>query len=144
VIVAAAGLALALSAWHWPRGAPAEAAIHRDVLPPGPDVEALLRRTRARELVVDRLLAGELTLAQAAARFGYLNEHPARFRVPIHNWPGRCDSERLCRQVIGWLESYYQDKGFTYAQVEAALEPYEAELSRLLAENEEFDLPPID
>jgi hypothetical protein len=142
VIVLAAGVAVPLCLRDWsPRRT---AGVSRQVIPPGPEVEALLRRMRARDLVADQLLAGELSLPQAATRFRDLNDNLPQFRVAIEFRPGDSEGEKLCRQVIGWAESRLQSRGMSPVEVEAALSPLLRELNRLLAEKDEIDLPPVD
>jgi hypothetical protein len=65
-----------------------------------------IARCAAREEVTQDLLAGRLTLPQAAARFRALNAAVGPNVPPLGLWfPGATEEERLCRQVIAWVES---------------------------------------
>jgi len=141
LIVIAACAAVLLSVRDRPRARPEEGRNHA---PPSPDVEILRRRISAKDQVVDQLLAGELSLAQAAARFKCLNEDPPHLRVPIYLWPGKSEGEKVCRQVINWIESRYQSQGMTLSEAQAAVSPFERELKRLMDENGEIHLPPVE
>jgi hypothetical protein len=68
-------------------------------------------RGEAKARVVRRLLAGGLTLPQAAAQFGWLNERPADYPCPDgHLWPGASREEKLCRQVVSWARELAPDE----------------------------------
>src|SRR3954469_14591968 len=67
---------------------------------PGPESQFLQRRMASRVVVVEQLLAGELSLLEAAVRFRSLNDAVPQHRVQLLHWPGNSDGERLCRQVI--------------------------------------------
>ncbi|HEX5269789.1 MAG TPA: hypothetical protein VFW33_04840 [Gemmataceae bacterium] len=62
---------------------------------------AVVTRREAKERATQELLAGRLSLAQAAARFREADALPGgcprRCRAP-----GRTEEERSCREVIGW------------------------------------------
>jgi hypothetical protein len=67
-------------------------------------IRAVTDRLNRKETVVKALLAGRLTLLEAAARFRALNEAP-----PEYNWdafrltmPGDSDDERHCHEVISF------------------------------------------
>jgi hypothetical protein len=64
------------------------------------------RRNKTRRDLTLRVIAGELTLQEAAARFRKLNEE-----APDFSWtalrlefPGASDEEHCCWQVIRWVE----------------------------------------
>jgi hypothetical protein len=66
---------------------------------------AVLVRTRRKQTVLRRLVAGQLTLLEAAAYFRVLDR-----AAPPFCWeqfrlqhPGACDDERHCREVINFL-----------------------------------------
>jgi hypothetical protein len=60
------------------------------------------RLARRRE-IVKGLIAGQLTLALAAERFGALNTSPSDWPSPKpHFYNGKTPEEQLCRQVIDW------------------------------------------
>jgi hypothetical protein len=65
-----------------------------------------ITRCAARERVTQELLAGRLTLPQAAARFRPLNASAGANVPPLELWfAGATEEERLCRQVIAWAEA---------------------------------------
>ena len=67
----------------------------------------LQQRLDAKEGVMQELLAGRLTLLQAARRFKDLNETPVTCQNDYRSrFPGRSDGEKVCRQVLQWLEGY--------------------------------------
>jgi hypothetical protein len=129
-----AGLIAATEARKWRGRAP---------LPEAPDEEAReaeldrgLRAARqridAKWKVVRRLLAGELTLLEAAARFRDLNAEPADCPAQdSHLWPSASPEERLCRQVIAWARAHSRDDSSGAAG--AVVDRLEAELAALLA-----------
>jgi hypothetical protein len=63
----------------------------------------VVARIGEKEKVTLALLAGDLDLFEAAAWFRELNLSPKnRPDQTWQRWPGRCDGEKLCRQVIAW------------------------------------------
>src|SRR4051794_33126210 len=79
---------------HEPRTKP-------EPLPPPGDTLLAAERSAMKAQVIDRLLARELNLVEAAAAFRELNAHPAD--CPALGWrllPGLSDGEKMCRQVI--------------------------------------------
>src|SRR5262249_8804642 len=67
---------------------------------------ALLARGDQRDQTIRELLAGRLTLLEAAARFRALDRAPPAFDWEVFRsaYPGDSDEERHCRKVIGWVE----------------------------------------
>jgi len=64
-----------------------------------------LQRAAAREEIVARLLAGELTLFEAAARFRDLNAATPEIAHNIRlRFPGLSAEHAVCRQVITFVE----------------------------------------
>jgi hypothetical protein len=68
-------------------------------------IKAVLRRLERKERIVKALLAGRLTLLEAASRFRALNQGPPefswdRFRDSL---PGDSDDERHCYEVIEFV-----------------------------------------
>src|SRR3954454_3724791 len=94
-------LVIARPSWLRPRAGSSSASslIHE----PPEQARILQNRIEARFAITDRLLAGEMTLPEAAAWFRYLNNSPPRFASPYHQWPGASEGEKLCRQVIHWV-----------------------------------------
>jgi hypothetical protein len=100
---------------------------------------AIIQRNEAKVEVVRRLLAGRLTLLEAAALFGHLNEQPADW--PYQNdlrWPGASREEKLCRQVVLWAISLAPQEG---GRAGEAADRLEAELAALLARGGAIRLP---
>jgi hypothetical protein len=65
----------------------------------------VLSHMAAKRGVVRALRLGELSLFEAAARFGEINtQAPETMTFVRAMYPGDTDEERLCRQVLGWLE----------------------------------------
>jgi hypothetical protein len=99
------------------------------------------RRSDAKDRVVRRLLAGWLTLPQAAALFGRLNERPED--CPGQDgylWPGASQEEKLCRQVIAWA----REVGRAEAVSAKAVARLERELEALLGRPGGVRLPGPD
>jgi hypothetical protein len=82
-----------------------------DVAAPRPRAAAL--RSIAKKRIADDVAAGRRTLVEAAALFGALNRLPPTALDPSIGdaqysqmpAPARTDEERLCRQVITWVEN---------------------------------------
>jgi hypothetical protein len=90
------------------------------------------QRIDAKWKVVRRLLGGELTLLEAAARFRDVNAEPADCPCQdSHLWPSASPEERLCRQVIGWARAEARDDRSGAAG--AVVDRLESELKALLA-----------
>jgi hypothetical protein len=114
------------------------------LLPPGPEVRTLRLRIDTRIQIADQVLAGELSLVQAAARFRQLNNDSPQHRVFLHQYPGNSDGEKLCRQVIEWADNRVRDWPLTPDEMEATLCPLRRELEALLEQKDEIALPPVD
>ncbi len=103
--------------------------------------QEVLRRTTARQAVIDAVVAGRMDLLQAAARFRQLNESlPEVGRGLLRAFiPGASDEERLCRQVINCVRGPGVNRdGEPYEPAAARLE---AQLNNLLRRGE-LQLPP--
>jgi hypothetical protein len=89
--------------------------------------QILLQRCAVRDRAVQKLLAGRLTLLQAAAQF-----RDVEMALPVTSAPriaatGPAEGERLCRSVIamakGWMEEYVPAQAAAEtARLEAELE----------------------
>ncbi len=66
---------------------------------------AYARRIFAKHGLVEDVIAGRLSLRQAAARFRDLNEQPPAFDRErfLSLYPGADDDERHCREVLAWV-----------------------------------------
>jgi len=94
----------------------------------------MVERLRTRIEVVEDLRAARLTLVQAAARFRRLNAVPPECPIILcHYVAGATEEERLCRQVLFWVEGQERTSPPTAGQ--QTRQRLEAELGRLLAEN---------
>ena len=98
-------------------------------------------RCEAKSDVVTRLMAGELDLFEAAACFRDLNHEPPEFRsMGYLQLPGGSDEEKLCRQVIRWVENW--DHGSSRAKEVGPLLAYlETELAFRLRRAGRIELP---
>ena len=97
--------------------------------------EVIAEHVRQREHVVQRLLAGQLSLVEAARRFRSLNaELPGYAHTAIDSFRGQSEGERCCRQVIRWVESSASVP--TPSQIEEVLRGLEAELAAHLVEHD--------
>src|SRR4051794_9379807 len=91
---------------------------------------ARCRRGRAKERIIEQLLAGNMSLFDAAAWFAAVNEAPAEF--PDLTWqalPGHSAGEKLCRQVIFWARSQMETT-LPFSQVEGRVKELESDLER--------------
>jgi hypothetical protein len=86
-----------------------------------------LARLRAKQRVVAQVIAGTLSLLEAAALFGTCG-HDAAAR----------DGESLCRAVIGWVHLALSDRP---EQAEAVSQQLEEELQAVLARRGCVQLP---
>jgi hypothetical protein len=89
------------------------------------EAEETFRREVTKEEVVPEVLAGRLTLWQAAARFRALDATASpRIRKSLgEGFPGIAEDERCCRKVITWVarrEAERPDGGHGVAQRLAA------------------------
>jgi hypothetical protein len=74
----------------------------------------VLKRMQDRKEVIRRLLAGQLTLRQAAVRFRHLNNTPAELAIDVRrSYPAPSEGESLCRQVISCAEAELSAQGAT-------------------------------
>jgi hypothetical protein len=100
-----------------------------------------LGRISAKRSVTQQLLAGELTLLEAADCFRALNEVPSdcpgTAYLTLH--PGNSEGERLCRQVISWVAGELLETDREEAR--ATVERLEAELEAILATSGTVHLP---
>jgi hypothetical protein len=90
----------------------------------------LLARIEKKEEITLQLAAGRMSVFEAAAKFKRLNAVPNLGPNDVlTNFPGASDNERLCRQVIVWL----QNQPLPSQQREQALAQAEADLRDHLA-----------
>jgi hypothetical protein len=88
---------------------PAEGSMHEQ----GRDIEhrrqmqAALARIEQKNQLIQKLLAGQITLLETAARFRALDRSsPSFYWDGFHQFiPGDTDEERHCREVIDWVET---------------------------------------
>jgi hypothetical protein len=101
----------------------------------------LQRRIDWKNAVADRLVDGELTLAEAAAWFGYLNDNPPQHPTNYRSvWPGDSDGEKLCRHVIAWVEArLYPSR--TPSEIDLIVNRLEEQMCVLLAKGGAVELP---
>jgi hypothetical protein len=72
---------------------------------PDPDVKRIRQRLLHKKELAREVIAGRLTLLQAAARFRDLDRQPPRFYWSAFQvgYPGATDEERHCREVIRYV-----------------------------------------
>ncbi|HEY7157549.1 MAG TPA: hypothetical protein VH575_26575 [Gemmataceae bacterium] len=66
------------------------------------EVDVVRERLLVKDKVVERLIAGEITLFQAGASFLALHDSPELLARLRQSFPSSSDSESACRQVIAW------------------------------------------
>jgi hypothetical protein len=79
----------------------------------GRRMEVLHWRLKAKRQVVNQMMAGELTLFEAAAWFRFLNENPLdspSMERSAFAGDARDEDEVLCRQVINWVWAEVRDQ----------------------------------
>jgi hypothetical protein len=64
-----------------------------------------VERLREKNKITWRVLSGNLTLFEAAARFAQMGERGSGRLCCQQSPPGASEEERLCRQVISWAET---------------------------------------
>jgi hypothetical protein len=103
-------------------------------------LEAAIKRNSAAKIdVVGRMLDGQLTLLEAAARFQAIHElHPLPTYLDF--FAGETHEERLCRCVIRYAECFFECERALQAAVLARLE---AELDAQRGEHGVLTLPPV-
>lgn len=97
-------------------------------LPPGPAAHALNRRMEQKQRLVYELLNGRRGFFEVAAIFRRLNdEYP---KLPLHpDFRGDSEEERICRQVICWVDATMHMQSYPQAKIEEVLARFERELS---------------
>jgi hypothetical protein len=102
----------------------------------------LTRRMAIKEAVVRQLIAGELTLREAAAWFKYVNERPAGCETNYRAvFRGATAEESACRQVICWVKS--ELSGTAPGPAETIVRRLEAELQGQLECEGKVELPDL-
>jgi hypothetical protein len=97
------------------------------------DGKALVRIKTRRE-IIEELAAGRMTLFDAASRFKQLNSEPNPGKIDVLSlFRGATENERLCRQVITWLDTITHN--MTESQRQQVLGQAEAELRNHLAQH---------
>jgi hypothetical protein len=79
-------------------------------LPPDGRVRAVDRRIEQKDRLAGEVVAGRLTLFEAAARFRRLNDEPPAPTPLSASFPGDSEEERLCRQVIDFARSWLRQQ----------------------------------
>jgi hypothetical protein len=101
--------------------------------------EVARRRIEEKHAVIGRLVAGQLSLVQAAALFRQLDATPEDCPGPDRSaWSGRSEEEKLCRQVIHWARN---EARHTSAEPDALVARLGAELAEALARDGSVHLP---
>ena len=103
-------------------------------------IEESLQRCKAKEDLVRAMIAGELTLLQAAARFRDVNASWPKARAVVQQaYAGLPYEHALCRQIIAYAEAELRDQGS--AQKDSVLHRLEAELAEHLRRHGKVCLP---
>jgi hypothetical protein len=109
---------------------------------PEEDFSAADRRGDAKHEVALELVAGHLTLLEAAARFRTINAgHPHGEKFSHCSFPGGTYEEWLCRQVISYVHSEFLIRRKAPAQAAAWEARLEAELRECLRRDGKLCLP---
>ena len=120
----------ALSTWHEQQARDSQ---RRQALDRHADVAR--DRIQAKEEVLRDLIVGRLTLLQAGRRFKDLNETPITCQDDYRStYPGRSDGEKVCRQVLAWLERDLPD--LSPSQAALLRSTLEEELAENLRQND--------
>jgi hypothetical protein len=109
--------------------------------PPNEETLIIAQRAKAKQRVIATLLEGNLGLFEATAWFRDLNSSPPEY--PAEGWqrlPGRCDDEKVCRQVIAWARAHMLDT-MPASQVMARVQEMENELHAHIARHGKVLLP---
>lgn len=147
LILLATGLAgVVTGRREWPRfaGTPVQPSVCPMVSPPAEASTIVMRRIKAKTNIIEKLLAGELTLFEAGAWFRYLNSEPKS--TPNFHWenlPGNDSNEKICRQVITWTEGRMRHQA-PASEIAEVLRRLEEELCRHIADNGKVILPAFE
>jgi hypothetical protein len=127
------------------RAVPGEPELVREDPGAGPDATEELRRTERlvwlrevilwainrRAALVSDLVAGRLTLFEAAAGFRAVQQTKERYVKPVPlSFLGKTDEERLCRQVLACVEQRLRDEPDQAAVVARLQQELEEHLGR--------------
>ena len=108
---------------------------------PGEEIRIADDRVTRKTEVTNRLLAGELTLLEAAAWFRHLNDNPPDYPCDFRRLVrGASEGEKACRQVLEWARSAAANRpaSSVAAKILARLE---REFEQRVASNEPIELP---
>jgi hypothetical protein len=71
--------------------------------------DKVMRRIAVKETIIEDLVAGRIGLLDAAAEFRALNAGRHAYVVVIRSlYPNMSDEERMCRNVISYVESFVE------------------------------------
>ena len=113
VLMAGAMVAGMVACPEWLTGqeGPPRMAGASSTVPPCEAAVLLTRRIKQRVAIARQVVAGEMTLLEAASVFRTLCEDGPPV-IRCRHWlrlPGRSEGEQLCRQVLLWVESELRD-----------------------------------
>ena len=109
------------------------------------ELQALLRvvewRHQSRRQIARQVLAGQLSLSEAAARFRALNEQPPAIAEEAYRcyYPGRTDIEHSYHEVVRFVELTLADEGISS---NAVVDRLRKELRELRPRPAQLRLPP--
>ena len=107
------------------------------------ELEELARRIQmraeGRRQVVNEVIAGRMSLVEAAVRMRELDGLVPGGQINSEAFPGKSEGERYCRRVIRWVEVELSDEAL--AERERAVRRLEQDLSELLRSDGTVHLP---
>jgi hypothetical protein len=90
------------------------------------------RRIAAKTTVIDQLIRDEISLFHAAQQFASQNSYPLGMEdLSWKKLPGKDDGEKLCRQVMIWVESELSNR-VSESQKQMTLQRLEQQLTQHL------------
>ncbi|NBO92219.1 MAG: hypothetical protein EBV06_07875 [Planctomycetia bacterium] len=97
---------------------------------PSEQNEIVRRRIMVKTEIIARLIEGELSLFQAAARFRTINAQPMGIEdISWQRLNGIDDGEKLCRQVLSWVR-FQGDTSARHHSRQHLIEQLESELNQ--------------
>ena len=90
-------------------------------------LKVTLGRIDYRQKVVEDLIAGQISLPNAAAKFEELNATYAGGTAAVLSFPGVSEEESRCRQIIGQVKVMFENRP---SESSAIVERLEAELRK--------------
>jgi hypothetical protein len=122
---------LSLNVWKLPERERQMQEAQREIDEADVRLNAVCARLGNRERITDEVIAGQIGLLDAAARFRELNTTALPTPLDLRGcYAGDSDEERCCRQVIAWVTTRLEQK--STAEAEMVAERLEEELREYL------------